>query len=163
MCNDKDVIVDFPKEGVRVKIPKQKSLQKMVARTVPSVPISKLSSNEDEFKPARFVINVEVVDANDPMTILTDFDPAFEIQVKYTSYDLKRLEQAKMAYKLAGGTMGGKGEPVFQLGFWNGRRWVLFTKEKHNYRIVPNIPPDTGGFEVVDISQWGDPLMAHGP
>ena len=109
------------------------------------------------------MINVELVDANDPMTILTDFDPAFELRAKYTPEDMARLEQAKTAYYQGGGIKGGIGEPVFQLGFWNGCKWVLFTKEKHNYRIVPNIPPETGGFEVVNISKWGDPAIGHGP
>jgi hypothetical protein len=166
IASSEEVIVDFPKEGVRVRIPPQNgqdSQKKMLPKSVPSLPISKLSSNEDEFKPAKLVINVEVVDADDPLTILTDFDPAFEIRAKYTSSDLMQLEKAKTAYYQGGGAIGGKGEPVFQLGFWNGCRWVLFTKAKHNYRIEPNNPPHTGGVEIVDISKWGDPPIGHGP
>lgn len=157
-----DLIADFSEEGVSVKIPPQRSLQKLLAKTVPAVPINQLSSKNDEFKPVRFVIHVELVDANDPDTILTDFDPAFELQVKYTPEDLARLEQAKTDYYQRGGKQGDKDEPTFQLGFWDGHRWVLFTKKKHNYRIEPNDPPETGGFEIVDISKWKC-AIAHGP
>ena len=52
---------------------------------------------------------------------------------------------------------------AMQLGFWDGCRWVLFTKEKHNFRILPNNQPETGGVEIVDISKWGDPPISHGP
>jgi hypothetical protein len=158
MCYSKDVIVDFPVEGVRVKIPPQNSKKKMYPKSVPSVPIDKLRSDQDhdEFTPARFVINVEIVDANNPMTIMTDFDPPIEIWVKCTEEDLTRLENAKAKYRQAGDAVDGKGEPVSQLGFWNGSRWVLFTK-KHNYKIMPD------GSEYVKLSKWGDPPMAHGP
>ena len=41
----------------------------------PSVPLDQMKGEGNDFTPAELVINVEVVDAKDEHTVLTDFDP----------------------------------------------------------------------------------------
>jgi len=102
------------------------------------------------FKPGRLIFNFGVVDENDPEVYLEEFDPPIELRVRYEEEDVIRAEAAGESLRLA---------------FWNEdeKRWILFTAEKHNFRLEPDESPGTGGFGVAEISHWRDPQVGWGP
>ena len=149
------LVADFPEEKSVVIVPWQGHAA--IVHKAPSLPMSKLASEHDDFTPSVLIINAEIVDARDERTILTDFDPPIEIQVKFPDTVIanarKRASQTKSA------PSNDDVLAALQLGFWDGSRWVLFTKEKHNFRLLT-----TGGIVgVVTLKKWGDPPVGAGP
>ncbi len=152
------VVAPFPEALTTVVIPWQG--RSVVAVRVPSVSLDQMKGEGNDFTPAELVINVEVVDAKDMHTVLTDFDPPLEIEFKFPASLIKNARdlavQQKRSINSADDLVG-----VIQVGFWNGLRWVLFTKEKHNFRIQGN---DTTGYVgKVNLRKWGDPPIAWSP
>ncbi len=74
----------------------------------------------NDFTPAELVINVEVVDANDAHTVLTDFDPPLEIEFKFPAFpDQKRQGTGRPAedeHRLCADDLAS----MIKVGFWNG-------------------------------------------
>lgn len=100
-----------------------------------------------DFKPIRAVINVVLEDENKPGVYLTNLEQAVEIRVRYTAED-------KQAADAAGATLA--------LGFWDGKQWVRFTRQKHNFDLIPDPDPRKGGYGIVSITKWGDPPIGWG-
>jgi hypothetical protein len=101
-----------------------------------------------------------VVDAKDEHTVLTDFDPPLEIELKFPPSLIKNARELAARQKTTI-TSADDLASVIKVGFWNGARWVLFTKEKHNYRIQGN---DTTGYVgKVNLKKWGDPPIGWNP
>lgn len=138
---------NFDEEKVTITVPGQKGI-KAKAVKLPLGKLDELKGREDGFKPGRLVINFALVDEDNPETILTEFDPPFELRVRYTRGDLERAKKA------------GKS---LELGFWNGDEWVVFTQEKHQFKLQPDAQGNAGGYGVVLISHWGDPNIGWGP
>jgi len=134
---------EFDAGNVRVTLPTQKKKAK----------VEKLAIDPDlerretaRFKPSRVVINFQVVDEDDPQTVLTEFDPKFELRVRYTPADSQAAQSANKSLTLA---------------YWDGSTWVIFTQEKHEFRLEPDAHGQ-GGFGIAMIKSWGDPPIAWG-
>ena len=140
-------IEDWPEEGVSVVVPEQKSGVKVRKDKLKLPPLRDMPGNPD-FKPGRVVINFELVDDDAPGTVLAEFDPPFELRVRYTHADLNRARKV--------------GRPL-TLAFWDGKTWVPFTREKHGFELRPDAKPDAGGVGYALISRWGDPAVGWGP
>jgi hypothetical protein len=138
---------DFDEESVTITVPDQK-VKKAKAVKLPLGKLDELKGREGGFKPGRLVINFALVDEDNPETILTEFDPPFELRVRYTRGDLERAKKA------------GKS---LELGFWNGDEWIVFTQEKHQFELQPDTQGNAGGYGVILISHWGDPNIGWGP
>jgi hypothetical protein len=136
---------EFRNEGVIVKIPSRiravqvQRLGLQQIETMPAVP--------GGFRPFRVVINLKVVDVTQPEKEVSVFDPPIEVRVRYTPSDLKKAAEV--------------GKPL-SLGFWDGKQWIRFTPEKHQFRLEPGAKPEAGGWGVVSIARWGDPTHAWG-
>jgi hypothetical protein len=90
------------------------------------------------FEKTRAVINFHVTE-DDGCTIVDRFNPPLVLRVEITETELQQIE-AGVDLKLA---------------FWEGSRWVLFTKEKHHFQLHSD-------FALALIQHWGDPGVAWG-
>lgn len=136
---------EFAEEGVTVNVPAQS--KRIRAVKLPLLPLSEMPAVPGGFQPRRPVMNIALVDEDDPETFLTRFDEPFELRVRYTKADHDRAEAA--------------GRPL-ALAFWNGSEWVRFTAAKHQFRLEPDENPARGGFGVAQIAHWGDPVVSWG-
>ncbi len=136
----------FPDKGVTVTVPWQGRAVDIVR--LPLLPLEKLASDTDEFKPKRLVMNFEVVDAKHTDSIITDFEPPFELRVELPEDYLAGIKHNYDA---------------IEMGFWDGCRWIEFTKEKHQFTVRPNDPPGSGAVATAMISNWADPPFGLGP
>ncbi len=131
------VSVNFPGQARPVRVQRlDLPPQEIMRRTVPG-----------GFQPFRMVINLRLVDAAQPDQEVSVFDPPIEVRVRYTAADLKNAAAA--------------GKPLC-LGFWDGKQWLRFTPEKHQFHLESGSPPRSGGWGVVCISRWDDPTKAWG-
>ena len=138
---------EFTEEGATVNVPEQKDGKKVKIEKLPKDSLDKMKPKKGGFKPGRGVFNFQVVDEDDPSKVLATFDPPFELRVRYTKADEKRAQEA--------------GKPL-ELAFWNGSEWIIFTKDKHQFKLEPD-SKGSGGEGVAKISNWGDPNVAWGP
>jgi len=136
---------EFSAEGVTINLPKQQ--KKTRVEKLSRSPLADMPAASGGFQPGRVVINFQIVDEDDPETVLTEFNPKFELRIRYTPADLKRAQNA--------------GKPL-ELAFWDGAKWVKFTPEKHDFKLEAD-PQGGGGFGVAMIGSWGDPNIAWGP
>ncbi len=136
---------EFKSEGVIVKFPGQAKALKVQRLALPAM--ESLPAVPGGFHPFRLLINLRLVDAVQPDKEVSVFHPPIEIRVRYTASDLKRAAAA-------GGSLC--------LGFWDGTQWNRFTPEKHQFHLESDASPVVGGWGVVNISQWGDPINAWG-
>lgn len=147
------LVADFGDEGVTVTVPWQG--MQMKVRKLPPLQIpdhakdpntyarssQSAGSISDPPLTGRRVINFEVVSADDPSeTPLPGFTKPIEIRVAYTQQD---VDHAKGVENLA-------------LGFWDGRRWMHFTKQKHGFELK-------GGAGIAHVRRWDDPQIVWGP
>jgi hypothetical protein len=130
---DVSVAVQAQKSGIQVKVQASR--------------LASLAGMEGgEFTPFRPVITLGLVNAQNTSEVLTRFDPAVEVRVRYTQQDLQRA-----------------GDRPLVLGFWDGGKWVKFGKgNKHTFRLEAIGQGQAGGFAVVEISDWTDPPCAWG-
>jgi hypothetical protein len=135
---------DFSAEGVTITIPAQ--AKKARVDRLPVTPLADIPGQKGGFQPGRVVFNFQVVDEDNPSTVLTEFKPKFELRVRYTPADLKRAQDA--------------GQPL-ELAFWDGAKWVKFTHKKHSFELKQDLKG--GGFGVAMIGNWDDPIIAWGP
>ena len=136
---------EFRKEGAIVKIPARAQPVQVVRLALPT--IESMPAVLGGFHPFRLVINLKVVDAAQPDSEVSVFDPPIEVRIRYTASDLKSAAAV--------------GRPLC-LGFWDGKQWIRFTPEKHQFRLEYGASPEAGGWGVVSISHWGDPTKAWG-
>ncbi len=152
------VVAPFPEVFTTVVIPWQG--RQAVAIRAPSVTLDQMRGENNDFTPAELVANIEIVDANDQHTVLTDFDPPVELEFKFPPTLIENARKLAASRELK----ASKAEDflaVIKVGFWDGTRWVLFTPEKHNFRIQGS---DTYGYVgKVDLKKWGDPPIAWNP
>jgi len=150
MAQESSKVFRFETEIANVKIPAQKSNKKLIAIKLTSKTLAEVPETEGVFKPGRLIINFAVIDEEKPAGYLEAFDPPIELRVRYEEEDFLLAQAAN--------------EPL-TLAFWNEdeERWILFTAEKHNFRLERDESPGTGGFGVAEISHWGDPQVGWGP
>lgn len=132
----------FDKEGVAINIPGQS--KKLKAVSLP-IDIPTAAQEAAGLRIIRTLINVVLVDEDDPDTFLSEFDPPFELKVRYTADDFQQAQD-----------LGGQ----LSLAVYINDEWMLLTKEKHRYQLLPDNNPAAGGFGVAQISNWGDPPVA---
>lgn len=137
----------FSEEGATVTVPEQKDKIKVKIEKLPKDSLDKMKPKEGGFKPGRVVLNFQIIEADEPAKVLTTFDPPFELRVRYTRADEKRAQDA--------------GVPL-ELAFWNGSEWVVFTAEKHQFKLEAD-SQGSGGHGTAMISDWGDPNVGWGP
>jgi len=130
--------------AVTATVPAQKNNVKVKVNTTDPGSLANMPGGAD-FRPDRAITNLVLEDEARPGTVLTQFDPAFELRIRYTAADV---------------TAAGGGQ--LKMAFWNGTKWVLFTAAKHQFRLEPDATPATGGHGVAMISSWGDPPIAVG-
>lgn len=135
----------FEQEGVQVNVPQP--ARKIKAISLPRQALKNMPPKPGGFQPGRVVINIALVYEDAPDEFLTEFDSPFELRVRYTPGDLRRAQQANQS---------------LQLAFWDGSDWVVFTRSKHQFELVPEEHGE-GGYGVVQLSRWGDPNVAWGP
>lgn len=135
----------FRKEGVIVKFPGQARPVQAQRLALPGM--ASMPAVAGGFQPFRLVINLKLVDVAQPHREVLEFDPPIEVRVRYTASD---LELAKAA-----------GRPLC-LGFWDGKQWIRFIPEKHQFHLETGASPEAGGLAVVKLSHWGDPPIAVG-
>jgi hypothetical protein len=135
----------FRKEGVVVKHPGLN--QTIKVERLPILALGTMKAVTGGFKPFRPVINLKVVDAAHPGREVAEFEPPIELRVRYDEED---LAQAKK-----------EGKDLW-LGFWDGKEWIRFTNEKHQFELVPDRYKKLVGWGVVRISRWADPTKAWG-
>jgi hypothetical protein len=148
---DKDLICKADQTGVILTIPNQGRIVKVETLEFGDLP----SSDQDQFLPRRPVINFEVVEGSDGKTIVEIFQPAIELEVKYTVEDYKNAAE---------GLDNPTPDQILQnlvLGYWDGKRWVAFTNDKHNFTIQPDANPETGVGRA-KISNWNDRRIGWG-
>ncbi len=142
---------DFPDKQVHVTVPWQGYAVKVLR--LPYAPLSETPVIEVAGRPwpHAILLNVVVARYDDQDALVTHFNPPFTLRMAYSAEDLERAKQAALEF------------PVF--GFWDGCRWVLFTKEKHNLSYEPNPTPtpEIAGHAMVELAAWIDPSIGHGP
>jgi hypothetical protein len=147
---DSSKVFRFETEIANVTIPAQASNKKLIAIKLTSKTLVEVPETTDVFKPGRLIFNFAVIDEEKPEGYLKEFDPPIELRVRFEEEDDIRA-------KAAGKSL--------QLAFWkeDEERWILFTAEKHNFRLERDESPGTGVFGVAEISHWGDPQVGWGP
>ena len=149
--NGDPVDEEYPDKHVHVTVPWQGYAVKVLR--IPYAPLSEMPPIEVAGRPwpHRVLLNVVVARYDDPDALVTQFNPPFTLRMAYSAEDLDRAKQADLQY------------PVY--GFWDGCRWVLFTKEKHNlsYEPSPNPTTEVAGYAIVTLAAWNDPSIGHGP
>lgn len=138
-------ITQFSAEGVTITIPAQ--TMKIGIRKLALGSLQSMQPATGGFQPARLVLNFELYDEANPGAALAQLEQPFELKIRYTKADLDAARSA--------------GKPL-SLAFWDGRTWVRFTGEKHQFRVEPDPAPGTGGTGYVTIKKWGDPPIAWG-
>jgi len=100
----------------------------------------------NDFTPIRLLINIAVMDLNEPGSYLTDFIPPLRISVAYKKQDLFEASQMPKTLKLA---------------FHDGKQWNVFgIGNDHQFRLLP---PSQASIGEVVIFHWsGDPPIAWG-
>jgi hypothetical protein len=151
------LVGDFPDKGVLVIVPWQGRPVAVIA--APSLPLDRMKSDRDEFTPDELVINVEVVDGHDQHIVLTDFDPSVEMQFKLSPRQIEAARKLAVDQKKPAETPEDLAA-VIKVGFWDGARWVLFTREKHGFQIVGS---QDSLVAKVRLKKWGDPPIAWTP
>jgi hypothetical protein len=135
----------FRTERVIVKFPGQ--AKPVQAKRLALLPITSMPSLPGGFQPFRLVINFKLVEAEPPGNDVLEFMPPIEVHVHYSISDIKKAEEI--------------GKPL-SLGFWDGKQWIRFTPEKHQFRLVTKKSAEAGGDCIVKLSHWGDPPIAVG-
>jgi hypothetical protein len=135
--DDIDVTITVPWQGKKVKT---------VRKSKPAE--GSLKSGRDEFTPGRIVFDFDVVEDVDATKHIPKFNPPMTVKIAYTAADYQRA-QAK--------------HQDLVLGFWDGSHWVKFTAAKHKFQLVPNNPPSSGGYGLIELTQFIDPPTGWGP
>ncbi len=145
------VVEDFPDKHVQVTVPWQGYGIKVLR--LPYPPLSEMPPIEVAGQPwpRLVVLNVVVARQDDPDALVIAFNPALTLRMAYSLEDLQRAKEFKLEY------------PVF--GFWDGCKWVLFTREKHALSYEPSQNPTTeiAGYAIVQLTAWNDPSIGKGP
>jgi len=130
-------------EGVTIRVPEQEEHDRVEVRKLPIKTLDQLGAGDDEFEAERVVVNFTVLDAHTGEEI-TDFAPPLEIEVAYTAEDVKAA-----------------GNEDLVLGFFpdDGKEWIPFDEEKHDFRLRGNAERGVG---IVTLSEFVDPHIAWG-
>lgn len=132
-------IYTFDENGVLVRVPPE--LSNIIAREEKIDWTPEMWQQED-FHPVRLVMNLKLVDVNNPDATQLTFDTPVQVQVYYTHFE--RSEALKRALKLA---------------YWHNNRWNLIDPV---IDVYPVLSRGWAGFLQFEIPEWGDPAIALG-
>jgi hypothetical protein len=140
---------NFEAEKTSVMAKPQKTGKTVKIVKLPSKRMNDVPERAGVFKPGRLIMNFAGENEGEPGVFLADFDPPLELRVKFTKADQDRVADPVKDLKMA---------------FWSEEEdnWVLFTKDKHQYKVVMN-KSGKGGTAIAFIKDWGDPQVAIGP
>jgi hypothetical protein len=140
MSKDEYHVVEryYPDEDVWVTIPTQaKARILIISDPLEIKPLDDTPATPNVFEPFRTVINFQVEEEDG--TVVHRFSPPIILRVAFTDEDLAQVGEGK----------------EFGMAFWDGSRWVPFTKEKHHFQLHSR-------FAVAVIRDWGDPSVSLG-
>jgi hypothetical protein len=142
-------IAEFPDKQVKVSVDPQ-GFPVRVLR-LPYAPPAEMRSDQDEFHPTTILLNVVVARQADPDLLVTKFKPPLKLELAYSAEVLKQAQAMDLE------------RPIF--GFWDGCKWVKFTREKHGLDYQKEAHPTDQAVEhaVVSLSEWSDPALARAP
>jgi hypothetical protein len=128
----------FPSEDVWVTVPTQARARTLViSESLGIKPLADTPATPNVFEPIRTVINFEVREEDG--TVVHRLSPPMILRVAFTEQDLEQVGE--------GNELG--------MAFWDGSRWVPFTKEEHHFQLHSR-------FAVAVIREWGDPSVGLG-
>jgi hypothetical protein len=153
------VVVRFPEGHMTVTVPPQSRPVLVIERPLP--PLDQLQSDRDEFKPKELLVNFEVMDAENPETPISFFDPPLKIEVAYTQAQVEAAQKDAETFREY--VKGQLDQPRPLLGFWDSTHWILFMPIKHHLTYRPNEDPTTGGVATVQVERWADPPTGWWP
>ncbi len=136
----------FKKGDVVVKIPNQKSMAPVDVKEIP-LPKKFPPPASIGFHPFRVVVGLEFFDPTKANAVVAKFNPPIEISIRYTNQDKTYADNVCRELRL---------------GYWDGTRWIRFTKTKNGFRLKRNKPSGTGGWGKVKVKNWIDPAKAWG-
>jgi hypothetical protein len=140
---------DFANEKTTIEAKRQKTGKNVKIVKLTSKKMSEVPERAGVFKPGRLIMNFAGENEGEPGVVLTHFNPPLELRVKFTKADQDRVSDPVKDLKMA---------------FWSEDEdnWVLFTKDKHQYKVEMN-NSGKGGTATAFITHWGDPQVAIGP
>ena len=131
----------FEQHRVKVKIPKQHDGKDVVVQGETEVPPQ--AKSQSHFTVLRQVMNLDLGKPG-----AEKIDPPAIIQVELEPADI------------------GPGQHLadIHLAYWDdaGEKWVVFTREKHNFRQIASSSKDQHHALEAEMAKWGDPPMAIG-
>lgn len=127
----------FENEKVRVTIPHQAVARPLIISDPMEFPPDP-PPTPGVFIKTQWAINFQVTE-DDGSTIVHRFNPPLVLRVDIPPEEIERA--------LAGEDL--------KLAFWEGSRWLPFTKEKHHFQLHSE-------FAIALIRHWGDPPVAWG-
>jgi len=145
---------NFP--GISIVVPEQLSGDQIVPITKGSINLRAVPHYSDGFMLIRHIANVVFVEKatyeeGHEIPYSGNFDPMVEIYVGYSAFDVMATRfDPEHRYDIQN----------LKLGFWNGSKWVIVSKDDYHYFILP---PETGQVAKFMIRNWvGDPPIAWG-
>lgn len=137
--------IEFQTEDIIIKIP----MQRKSVRVRTSLPLvtQEMWDVKQGFQLIRAVITLKLVDADQPDSILENFDPAIQLKVRFNVDD----------YGVATRD-GGK----LRLGYWDSMTWTPFDEIEHGFRLIFDDQEDSGDWGLVNIKKWTDPTVGWG-
>jgi len=136
----KPVVRRFPDEGVTVIIPWQG--RAVDIEKLPLGSIGEQPGDQDDFKPKRLVIDWRVYDCSTGETVY-EFDPPLKFQVAYTADDASKA--------------GGQDRLRLASVVHKEKRWQVFTRQGHGFKLFPESANPGGGIGYVDrVTAWDD-------
>lgn len=127
----------FEEENVVVTVPTQ-AVRRVLSIVLLDPDPNELPATPNVFEPTRRVINFEVRES-DGEALVQKFSPPMVLQVGIGEDELGLVAAG---YEL-------------KLAYWDGSRWVVFTKEEHQLEFHSD-------FAIVLVRHWGDATVGWG-
>jgi len=112
-------------------------------------PEEAMSAITEEYQPNRAIMNLAFATRKDPNELEKKLDPPIIVRFWYTEDDLAFACEKNKQISMA---------------FWENedKKWIKFTREKHNFCLVPEVNDDYIGYGEVKLSNWDDPGISVG-
>lgn len=128
LWKDVGVVVTVPTQA----IPRSLSIVRLELPKPEEVP-----ATPNEFIPTRLVVNFQVEEEDG--SVVQQFSPPMVLRLEFSDRELAAAADGQ----------------ELKLGVWNGTRWVVFTKKKHQLEMHSR-------FAIALIRHWGDATMGVG-
>ncbi len=104
-------------------------------------------ATQDDIQVLRYIGNLKFMDPDDPSRTHFDFDPAVQVQVRYTAADLDRASRR------------GKSAKDLAFAWWNGSAWI---KLEEGGGPLNDVRASTGNFKYFLLRSVDDPAIIWG-